>query len=98
MDLVACLDRNYVMPIGVMMYSVCVNNQDTYITFHLVVDESVTEKDKNDLSETVSAFCGKSVLFYHIRSGDYKSLPILKETRLFHPGNILQTCLIRDFT
>jgi lipopolysaccharide biosynthesis glycosyltransferase len=46
MDIVACLDKGFVMPTGVMMYSVCTNNQETEIMFHLVVDESVTGTDQ----------------------------------------------------
>ena len=37
MDIVACTDKNYVMPTGVMMYSVCVNNADEDIVFHICV-------------------------------------------------------------
>ena len=46
--IVACLDHGFVMPTGVMMYSVCVNNPDVDINFHLIVDESVTADDRND--------------------------------------------------
>ena len=55
MDIVACTDKWFVMPTGVMMYSVCANNQDTEIMFHLVVDESVTDADRNDLKKTVES-------------------------------------------
>lgn len=41
MELVMCTDKNYVMPCGVMLYSICQNNQDVDITFHIVIDESV---------------------------------------------------------
>ena len=34
-DLVACLDGGYVMPTGVMKYSVCANKPDSVIDFHL---------------------------------------------------------------
>lgn len=78
MDIVTCLDKNFVMPTGVMLYSVCANNVESDIVFHLVVDESVTDKDKNDLMETVTAFEGKSVLFYQLSSIKFKNFPALK--------------------
>ena len=38
MDIVACTDKWFVMPTGVMMYSVCVNNPDMDIVFHVITD------------------------------------------------------------
>ena len=64
MDIVACIDKRFVMPTGVMMYSVCVNNPDMDIVFHIIADNSVTSRDKCDLEETVTAFRGKQIVFY----------------------------------
>lgn len=73
--IVACLDNGYVMPTGVMMYSVCVNNQDADITFHLIIDESVTQKAKCDLKDTVEEFVNKRIVFYEVDSQTTKDLP-----------------------
>lgn len=78
MDIVACLDSGFVMPTGVMMHSVCMNNKDTDIVFHLVIDESVSEQDKKDLEETVTAFEEKTLSFYKVDSRDFAELPALK--------------------
>lgn len=75
MDIVACVDRNFVMPTGVMVYSVCCNNQDVDIFFHLIIDESVTEKDKDDLEKTISCFQNKRVEFYAINSKKVVQFP-----------------------
>lgn len=72
-----CLDKDYVMPTGVMMYSACVNNQDVDIDFHVLVDESVTETDQKDLKDSVSKFQGKSVLFYPVKSMKTFSFPLI---------------------
>ena len=64
MDIVASTDKWYVMPTGVMMQSVCVNNPDMDIVFHVIHDDSVTSKDRRDLEETVTVFKGKSIAFY----------------------------------
>ncbi len=71
-EIVACLDNRFVMTTGVMMYSVCVNNPDTVIIFHLLVDKSVTDEEKNSLMETVTAFAGKETVFYDIDGNSVK--------------------------
>jgi len=74
-----CLDKGYVMPIGVMMYSACVNNQDVDIDFHVLIDESVSEKDQQDLRETINKFEGKRVLFYSVSSVKTIGFPLIKD-------------------
>ena len=51
MDIVVCIDKNYVMPCGVMIYSICENNQESGTTFHIVVDESVSPRMKQSLEK-----------------------------------------------
>lgn len=77
-DIVVCTDKWYVMPTGVMMYSVCVNNQDSDITFHVIVDESVTLKSKDNLKNTVERFVNKRVLFYEMNSHLIDNYPTRK--------------------
>jgi lipopolysaccharide biosynthesis glycosyltransferase len=79
MDIVACTDKWFVMPMGVMMYSVCVNNPDVDIVFHVIHDESVTSKDRRDLEDTVAVFKGKSITFYHI---DVTKFPCFPKTSM----------------
>jgi lipopolysaccharide biosynthesis glycosyltransferase len=76
-NIVACLDKDYVMPVGVMMYSVCYNNQNIEIVFHIIADESVKEKDKVDLTNTASRFGGKYVMFYSIDRNKVSKFPDL---------------------
>ena len=79
LNIVACTDKWYVMPTGVMMYSVCINNQDSDITFHVIVDESVTLKSKDDLKKTVERFVNKRVAFYEINSHLIDNYPTRKK-------------------
>lgn len=74
-----CLDKGYVMPTGVLMYSTCVNNQDADIDFHVLIDESVNVKDQHDLKEVVDKFQGKRVLFYSLKSMTALSFPLVKK-------------------
>lgn len=55
-DITVCLDGGFVVPTGVMMYSICENNPDVDISFHLVIDNSVTLENKKDLSDNLSVF------------------------------------------
>ena len=52
-DIVACTDKRYVMPTGVMMISVCENNPETDIVFHIIVDDSIDIEDKIDYSRVL---------------------------------------------
>ena len=64
MDIVVCTDKWFIMPTGVMMQSVCQNNVDETIVFHVIVGENVSKEDKQDLEDLLKAFQGKSVVFY----------------------------------
>lgn len=48
MHIAFCTDTNYIMPAGVAMISVCENNTEEEITFHLVVTDEVTSSDEVD--------------------------------------------------
>lgn len=78
-DIAACTDHRFIMLIGVMIHSVCRNNNDLAVHFHLIVDESVTEEDKQDLKEVAD---GMSVQFYAIDSRRFSSMPLLKNITL----------------
>ena len=82
MDIVACTDKWFVMPTGVMMYSVCVNNPEVDIVFHVIHDDSVTSMDWRDLEETVTVFNGKSIVFYHV---DVTKFPCFPNTTMETP-------------
>ena len=65
-NIAVCLDKWYVMPTGVMMQSVCVNNPETNVVFHIIIADSVTADDQRDLSDIAAPFKDKSVVFYPI--------------------------------
>jgi lipopolysaccharide biosynthesis glycosyltransferase len=49
MNIVLCADHGFVMPCGVLMYSICINNKDININFYIITDDSLTEEDKKDI-------------------------------------------------
>ena len=73
-EIVLCVDHRFIMPAGVMIHSVCRNNPNQDIRFHVVVDESVTEEDKEDLREVAGR---NSVQFYLVDSQAFGSMPLL---------------------
>ena len=56
LNITVCLDKGFIMPTGVMMYSICANNQDVDIAFYVVIDDSVTLKDKDKLKDNLKRF------------------------------------------
>lgn len=78
MEIVTCTDDNFIMPMGIMIYSVCANNQESEITFHIVTDK-VSSVNRKRLADTVSAFHGKSIVFYDIEMIDTSDIPPLEK-------------------
>lgn len=48
-DIVCSTDGNFIMQTGVMITSVCMSNPGSKISFHVLIDDSVGEKDKQAL-------------------------------------------------
>ncbi len=70
-DIAACTDKGFVMPTGVMMHSVSKTHADIAVTFHVLTDKSVSEKQKQQLEGVI---VGKlhTVVFYSISSKQYE--------------------------
>ena len=77
MDIVVCPDKNFVMPTGVLMQSVCANNKDSVVNFHIICDESIEERHKEDLKSVICRFINKRVLFYNIDGIKFDEMPAL---------------------
>lgn len=75
MDIAACTDKRFIMPTGVMMFSVCKNNPDVDVIFHIIIDDDVTSKDKRELEETIREFRNTTVCFYDANYAVLSSFP-----------------------
>ena len=91
MDIVVCTDHQFIMPLGVMMYSLCYNNPDVDVVIHVLIDDSVTAKDKEDLTATISRFPRGNVVFYTV---DLSLLPASPALEKF-PGHITKATYYR---
>lgn len=49
MHILSCTDTNFVIPLGVMLHSLCVNDGGNELHFHIIIDDSVTEQQKDEL-------------------------------------------------
>jgi len=66
------------MPTGVMFHSICKNNQSEDITFHVIIDNGVTEDSKASLRAVVDDYSiQKKVVFYVIEGEKLSKLPCL---------------------
>ena len=65
-----CLDNSFVMPVGVMMYSVCTSNIESDIVFHVVADK-VSDKSKEEIKCSVSRFSNKTIIFYDFHTSEF---------------------------
>lgn len=74
--IVICTDTKYVMPCGIMFYSLCKNNSENEIVFHAIIDDSVTEANKESLSSIAKKF-NKQIIFYNLDGHLFDNFPNL---------------------
>lgn len=75
MDILLSADKNYIMPTGVVMKSVCVNND--VVTFHVIIDDGVLEGQKQQLRNVICKPECQKVEFYKVDSDFFDKFPSL---------------------
>ena len=78
-EIACCTDCNYVMQTSVMILSACTQNANEKITFHVVTDGSVADKDKARMEKVIAPFAGKKMFSIRLcrskrRASDFRSL------------------------
>lgn len=76
MEILCCTDHNFVIPMGVMMHSLCVNNKSNKLHFHVFIDETVTEEQKKELREVINE--GNALNFYLVDVSNIEKYLIVK--------------------
>ena len=79
-DIVLCTDENYVMPTGVLIYSILVTNAQKEITFH-IVSAGISKKGQEMLSSLIKEKT-KHIAFYTIDKEILKDCPIREEDHI----------------
>lgn len=92
MDILCCTDHNFVIPMGVMMHSLCVNNTGNELHFHVFVDNSVTQEQKNEIGAVVNE--GDTISFYTIDVSSIQQYLIVKVANF--PISIYYRLLLAD--
>lgn len=77
MNILLSTDDNYVMPTGVLMHSICINNLDT-ITFHVLINNTFDEDNKKSLLRIANQY-NNEICFYSIDDDLTKWLPFGRE-------------------
>jgi len=78
MEIVLTTDANYLMPSGVLLKSLCEHNAQEEINVHLIVDNSVTQIQKEQLQKVISGYDKKKLFYYHIDGDLFTNYPNLK--------------------
>lgn len=76
MDIVSCTDTNFVIPLGVMIHSLCVNDSGNELHFHIIIDDTVTLEQQHELRSVVRDY--GDVNFYLINVDNIKEYLIVK--------------------
>lgn len=92
MEILCCTDHNFVIPMGVMMHSLCVNNTSNDLHFHVFVDNSVTQEQKSEIKDVVNN--GNEVSFYTIDVSSIQQYLIVKVANF--PISIYYRLLLAD--
>ncbi|GHV46460.1 LPS 1,2-glucosyltransferase [Spirochaetia bacterium] len=74
MDIVFCINENYLMPCGVLMTSILYTNSKTKITFH-VISEKLSIKAKEKLQSVVAGHSAATIQFYYFEGNLLEKLP-----------------------
>lgn len=77
MDIVLCADNRYVMPTGVLMYSIGVNN-DVPVNYHILVGQGFADESRLALEKVAAKFDSRCH-FYEINEDVTRNLPFDKE-------------------
>lgn len=95
MNILTCTDSRFVIPTGVMFSSICINNQEEELNFHLIIDGSVTESQKEALKEEIEKkYSNTTLSFYLIQIDDIKKYLIVK--RACFPVSIYYRLLLEN--
>lgn len=81
MDILLSTDRNYIMPTGVTMKSICNNNVD--VTFHVLIDRGVSEHQKHQLENVLDKNKKQKLLFYCVDSHFLEHFPSLGKVKSY---------------
>lgn len=78
MNILTCTDSRFIIPTGVMLTSICINNQGEMLHFYVIIDHSVTEKQKKSIKTEIDKYSNTTLTFYDINIDDIRNFLIVK--------------------
>ncbi len=78
MNILTCTDSKFVIPTGVMFYSVCKNNVGEELNFYLIVDGSVTESQKQSIEIEIKKFTNTTIQFFKVDIKEIEEYLVVK--------------------
>ena len=94
MNILTCTDKNFVIPTGVMLYSVCKHNPCDNLNLYVIVDKTVTMKQKKQMEKQVKIFKYANIHFIRIDVSNIEKYLVVK-TACF-PISIYYRLLLTD--
>lgn len=92
MDIAFCLDNNYLQPCGVAICSVCENNKDIDLNFHIITSD-LTKNNMESLKNITEKY-KKNISFYFFNEELLKKFPAKEKNQ---PQQITLATYIRIF-
>lgn len=83
MDILLSTDSKYLLPTGVLILSICINNLDQQIRFHILVNKGFTKEDSNAL-ELIAYEYHNHCYFYTVDQDIIHNLPFGKSYMPIH--------------
>lgn len=80
MDILVCIQHNFVMPCGVLLLSLITNNPQEELHIHCICNRDVTDDDKKALRKIVEGKAQNSIQYYTFQTNHIDSYPGFKGT------------------
>lgn len=92
MNILCCTDHNFVIPMGVMIHSVCTNDDGHNLHFHVFIDDSVTEAQRTELRQVIRP--ADEIIFYKVDIKNIQKYLVVKVANF--PVSIYYRLLLAD--
>lgn len=93
-EIACCIDNNFTIPCGVTLTSICENNIDEDIRFHIISND-LLEQNRFSL-ENIAKKYSKKISFYNIDASTFSGFPISHHIKIATYFRILLPLILSD--
>ena len=94
MDILVCIQHNFVMPCGVLLLSLITNNSREEVHIHCICNRDVTNDDKASLRKIVEGETQNSIQYY---TSNYCSLTFHQYIKSNNSPASLAECFMHNY-